>query len=277
MKPIQHWEAYHWVYHVWSERFRFFACLVPKCGSTGWLHLIYQMHLNETQFANQSANHDVLHSHTSYPENGLVFRPRYVVASSRLKKDFRFAANYTAIEERSVSMINNASVFKFAIVRHPWNRLVSGYLQKYVSWCGKDRKCLRRYAARINYRLNTTVTLTELLLALLHEDHIQLEIHFRPTVHMCDVGRIPYDFIADSDNPAHMQHLRTTIGSQHMLSRDNAVKSALKPEDLRVACTRKTVDLAARLYAKDLEAYGYTMDAAYESCEKYGLAFPPGQ
>jgi hypothetical protein len=49
----------------------------------------------------------------------------------------------------------------------------------------------------------------------------------------------------------------------------------MAPEDRRVQCTRETVDLAARLYAKDLEAYGYTMDAAYESCEKYGLAFPP--
>jgi hypothetical protein len=207
---------------------------------------------------------------------GLLFRPRYFPHARLNNATFEFPANDAGVEARAISVLSDRSFFKFAIVRHPWNRLVSAFIDKYVMGCRKSRVCFRsRYQMPVSIRIVGPLSLTELLLAVQHIPHFKIDRHFRPTTEICDIGRAPYDFIADSDNPAHMRYLLAKIESPHPLQRSNDVKPKMAPEDRRVQCTRETVDLAARLYAKDLEAYGYTMDAAYESCEKYGLAFPP--
>jgi Cft2 family RNA processing exonuclease len=123
---------------------------------------------------------------------------------------------------------------------------------------------------------STPLTLTELLLVLVHMPSDKIDKHLRSTVDICHVGRIPYNYIADVSNTAQIKYILKKINSPLPLPHSNSGDSHTEQVgDDQVYCTRETVDLAARLYAKDLETYGYTMDKAYEACEKYGVAHPP--
>jgi hypothetical protein len=121
--------------------------------------------------------------------------------------------------------------------------------------------------------VTTLLSLTELLLTIGRQEWVNE--HFAPSSSLCDIGIIPYDFIGDIDNPAHTEYILKKIRFPKPIPKKTVVSESLSHEDLKVACNRETVRIAERIYARDLAAYGYTMEAAYASCEKYGLAFPP--
>ena len=249
---------------LWSEKYKYFACLVPKCGTTSWLELIFKTHLSEAEMGDKTSHGiSFLHRRKSYDEYGLFFRHR----GQKSTKPHEVGAR---------NVLNDPSYFKFAIVRHPWTRIVSGFQNKYIENCGGKRTCFKnRFVSTIDANLSLPVTLTEFLLALLQQPIIEMNRHFRPSSHMCDVGRYPYDFIGDLANAEHMEYILKKIKSPVSLSHGNSASSHTKGDSSHLACSRQTVDLAARLYRSDLDAFGYSMDAAYDSCEKHGLAVPP--
>jgi hypothetical protein len=246
---------------LWSEKYHFFACLIPKCASSSWLDLMYEMHLSATELQHQKeapGNERV----KGYPNDGF----------------FQRVASDERLEEQAKAALNDPTYFKFTVVRHPWSRLVSGYLNKYVVYCQKDRACFqKKFMHEIDASLHEPMSLSELLLTLEHIPGHQINQHFRVSAMICNVRPGLYDFIADMETQEHTEYILTKIKSPFSLPVTNNNPALLQhnPDALKVACTRETVDLAARFYALDLETYGYTMDAAYESCEKYGLAHPP--
>jgi hypothetical protein len=271
--PIPAWQSEAFLKQIWSEKYNYFVCLVPKCGSTSWLELIYKTHLYEEAFEDRVDSG--LHGEHDYPEEGILFRPSCPVHSP-IDKDFQFLPLEASRENRALAVLNDPAFFKFAVVRHPWSRLVSGFLNKYHYKCHDDRRCFQQnFVSTINTRLHTPLTLTELLETLLRMPHPVMNSHFRPSTELCDVGRIPYDFIADVDNSSHTEILLTKTKSPIPLYHDNVGSIRFEPVEEQVPCNRETVDLAARLYDKDLQLYGYSMSSAYDSCAKYGLAFPP--
>jgi hypothetical protein len=274
MLPIPAWQAIHFDQQLWSEKYHYYACLIPKCGSTSWISMIKKAHLTEKQL--QVENRVSIHLHTSYAKEGLFFRP-FSPAKRDVEYDYKYPPDKARIEARAVEVLNDPAFFKFAIVRHPWNRLVSGFLDKYVGVCQKNRDCFRRYVPEVSGNIAEPLTLTELLLALQRAPELLINRHFLQATHQCDLGRVPYDFIADSENPAHLAHLMRKIKSPISLLRENDHRWLDNGSiaGKQISCTRYTVDLAARFYAEDLKVLGLTMDEAYESCEKYGLAHPP--
>jgi hypothetical protein len=220
------------------------------------------MHLTEAEFQSRTLNGTHIAPMDS-PKNCLF--------------DLIYGVKRIRVKDVAQNVLNDPTVFKFTVVRHPWNRLVSGYLNKYVFGCNESRICFQKeYVKNLDTSLRETLSLTELLLTLEHTPTKDMNQHFRPSTEVCNVRDGPYDFIADMENPSHTDYLLAKIKSPFPFPQDNnSLQEIRNPEDLKVACTRETVDLAARLYAADLKTYGYTMDAAYESCEKYGLAHPP--
>jgi hypothetical protein len=178
-------------------------------------------------------------------------------------------------------VLGDPAYFKFAVVRHPWNRLVSGFRDKYIAQCRLSRVCLSEtFVPALNAMPeDERVSLTELLLALLHTPANKIDKHFLPSSRTCDIGRTPYDFIGDVERAEDIDYILGRIKSPHKLERDPRTSDpdyiALVASIGPTTCDRKTVDLAAEMYRDDLAAYGYTMDAAYESCERYGTTHPP--
>jgi hypothetical protein len=246
----------------WSERFEFYACFIPKCASSSWQELLYQMHLNATEMQEWRSIKSVERI-KSYPADGIMHRSHLT--------------GPTADELRAEAVLSDPRFFKFTVVRHPWNRLVSGYLNKYVIVCKKDRACFQRlYLPELNTQIHEPMSLTELLLTLEHLPLHHINKHYRPSVEICNVRHGPYDFVADMENPAHTEYILAKIKSPLPLPiSKNSLMLKKKADSAHVACTRETVDLAARIYKNDLDTYGFSLDAAYESCEKYGIAHPP--
>ena len=71
------------------------------------------------------------------------------------------------------------------------------YRDKYVERCKNDRECFRwSYLTPIDTTLNATLTLKELLTALLSKHAERINEHFQTATHLCDIARLPYTYIA---------------------------------------------------------------------------------
>jgi hypothetical protein len=98
-------------------------------------------------------------------------------------------------------VVNNATYFKFAVVRHPWSRLVSAFREKYAVYCQFNRTCFStRYKVPIALNDESSsslgnLTLTELLEVLVTMDVQHIDVHFRSSAYLCEIGELPYDFI----------------------------------------------------------------------------------
>eukprot|EP00042_Codosiga_hollandica_P042548 m.392599 g.392599 ORF g.392599 m.392599 type:complete len:263 (+) comp56352_c0_seq14:214-1002(+) len=121
------------IHQLWSTTHKFFVCLTLKSGCKSWLHLIRKMllpaHVAERFTGVQQFNTAPLY------EYGLFTRPHLFPEES--------AETYNStLEAEAEAVLNDPDYFKFAIVRHPWGRVISAYRQKYKEVCRSDRTCL---------------------------------------------------------------------------------------------------------------------------------------
>jgi hypothetical protein len=181
-------------------------------------------------------------------------------------------------EDRITELMNSRAIFKFAIVRHPWTRLISSFIAKYQSRCKSNRQCFRDdFFPSLSTVETSPVSLTELLALMIHNvaQGRPNDRHFMPTSEICSIGSVPYDFIGDVENTAHMDFLLTRIRTDKPLSDRSLQEKHPDAEYSTPSCDRHTVDLAAAFYADDLRLYGFTMAEAYETCGRRGVAKPP--
>jgi hypothetical protein len=166
----------------------FSACILHKCGSTHWLLSIYQQHLSRHKVEKISRPQ----ARQSFPEQGLNFA--FVAPSARLAPAETVAKSEKALDR----VLHDDTYFKFAIVRHPWARLISGYRDKYLTNCSANRTCMsQQYKVPLDLTKTEPASLDEFLEALLTVPLPRLNYHFRPSSVACEVGRVPYDYIAD--------------------------------------------------------------------------------
>ena len=242
----------------WSFKHNYFVCLNKKAGSTNWMHWALQAHLPEAEFQELMSNGQFRHANLTYPQYGLHHGPG----------DFGFR-----------EAINNRTLFKFAVVRHPWPRFIGSFREKYFGECKQRRECMqRKYIPDLNTELSTQVTLDEVLLTLLHikSKGGLIDKHFENTALECKMGTFPYDFVGELENPLHMDYILKRLHSPIPLpAESHAVKYKVDIKSFRLPCNRHTVDLAAQLYKLDLETYNFTLDEAYAACERDGFVGPP--
>jgi hypothetical protein len=187
----------------------------------------------------------------------------------------------------NVQLFNSESrFFKFSILRHPWNRVVAAYRDKYLDDCKGRRHCFKEsYLITISVD-ETHMSLTEMLKGLIEQaekhpfkgSHRLKNInndHFTPSSAQCGVHSLKYDFIGNLDRKEDMDYLMHRINATQPLSNVSHAVVYNKTEVEPVGCTWETVDLARRYYADDLAALNVTMDEAYNACERYGMTHAP--
>ena len=119
------------------------------------------------------------------------------------------------------------------------------------------------------------MTLTEVLSTLIHRVPLDgTNYHFKPMTAICEIGQLPFDFIADIDNVEHMQFIAARIGAT-ALYQHHAQRSGLRQQHGNFACNSHTVDLAGKYFSEDAALLGFTFDAAYRSCNTHGLSGAP--
>ena len=153
-----------------------------------------------------------------------------------------------------------------------FTRFVSGYRDKYVMACNSSRTCFKKkFLIPIDDSITSPLTMTELLRAFLAVPLSRINGHFRPQWWLCQLGEIPYTFIADIDNYHHTDYISRRMGVS-VSFRKFTQPSGLAEQLPAFPCSRETVDLAAQLYAKDAALLGYSFDAAYRTCGDRGVS-----
>ncbi|XP_067946700.1 carbohydrate sulfotransferase 11-like [Watersipora subatra] len=179
--------------------------------------------------------------------------------------------------------VNNSpeflSFFSFALVRNPWKRLVSVYIQKFVETRQGLGFCdiKRRYPSLYSYyRRNRSARMS-------FKDYIEKCVigqhriggilaqngHWRPQYHMCSFCHLDYTFIGKIEtmksdervilNAFGFQDIDATIAdaNRHLLPNEKANKTKLFYEDLWKDISPSTLKYLQKLYKIDFEMFNY--------------------
>ena len=180
-----------------------------------------------------------------------------------------------------------ASMRRFVVVRDPWERLMSGFADKYYN----QRKNLGQYLPAFDRQKASLPPLERLMLALLATPDAQSEIHFRTQSNLCLAESQPWDYVAilgrDASSAASIDGMAQLMSA----GAKNLSQVALGPytEKRRIAlcfnCSSGVVSLIKRLrderFAKDIEALGrlhplgaghfsFAFDQAIQTCASRG-------
>eukprot|EP00051_Salpingoeca_urceolata_P017523 m.239535 g.239535 ORF g.239535 m.239535 type:complete len:319 (+) comp18978_c4_seq4:239-1195(+) len=259
--PNSFWSGYQ----MWNFERGYFGCFMPKVGCTIWLSYMRAMQL-PTDFLNSHFDGDKKYFPASHKEFGVFMRP------------FRQQGETDAELAERARVFRNASLFKWVVVRHPWQRLVSAYRSKYEGECNFSRECLKK-RFEVNVSPGThPLSFHDFVRALTRTPPPRLEPHFRPAVFLCDLDRVQYDYVAELGNPEDTDYVSRRMGfpvtlreyvGDHKTRYSDKVYYGGRTHHVH-NCTTQTVDMAAALYGVDAALLGYTFDDAYESCLKHG-------
>ena len=139
--------------------------------------------------------------------------------------------------------------------------------------CQNDRVCTNERFVKVKTdNPGQPITLDEILIALLETPLSEMNVHFLPCSYSCDIPNVPYDYIADLENPQHLDYVLKKMHSTLPLASESRSE---KLKAVPIACTKSTVHLAAALYKEDLSLFGFNMTLAEETCERFGVTHPP--
>eukprot|EP00045_Choanoeca_perplexa_P004463 m.38329 g.38329 ORF g.38329 m.38329 type:complete len:194 (+) comp12588_c0_seq19:96-677(+) len=116
----------------------------------------------------------------------------------------RFDRNSSVSFAQVQIVAQDPNFYKFAVVRHPWDRINSAYRSKYEGQCRFDNECFRRVFVPSLEVKDGIYTFHEVVKALSRIPPIHLDGHFRPQTLTCDLTTFPYDEFVDLKNITQM-------------------------------------------------------------------------
>lgn len=209
-----------------------------------------------------------------------------ILQSSRNTIRLYVDLNYTFANSTYAEALKtvNSDYFKFVIVRNPWTRLVSTYLNLFVRLFEKKRVTqLARDSAKYIYGENDfekyedSITFVQFVNYLCNTDDKYIDPHCK-SQHFF-LGGVKYDFIGRMENLSHdLEYIKNKLNLDLELPKVNKTDyslslekinnySNLSPSQLRSLetglpsyqnfYTPELIDLVGQRYAKDIEMFGY--------------------
>jgi len=182
---------------------------------------------------------------------------------------------------RALQILRDASYFRFAFVRNPWSRVVSAYLNKLLTVNRVSRPVLRQIRRVAAERVTADVSFQEFVAFLARQrDSRKFDEHWRPQ-HLF-LGDNRFDFVGRFENLAEdfavvqerlqiatpLPHFNPTPyasewdGSEMVADfRPAQLRRNGALPDYRQFYTPQLRDLVAKIYATDIEQFGYGFDS----------------
>ncbi|MEB3219542.1 MAG: sulfotransferase family protein [Nostocales cyanobacterium 94392] len=262
VKLANDWNKEHgaWKKLIVNHDHRFLYCPIHKNASSSLLKAIVAL-------TDYSKKEDILKSSRN---------------TIRLYADLNLTlANYTYIEAKKII---NSDYLKFAIVRNPWSRLVSTYLNIFVNISkGKPNTNLNVDVAKYIYGENNylqykdSITFEQLVEYVYNTNNKSLDKHCVPQ--HCFLGNLKYDFIGRMENLySDLKYINDRLNLSIELPKINQTEYSTSiaesqnywhksPDEIRKCkygfpnyqefYNPYLTDLAAQKYANDIETFGY--------------------
>lgn len=148
--------------------------------------------------------------------------------------------------------------FKFAIVRNPWDRLLSAY--RFLKKGGRnegDRRWAERHLAEFD-------DFQEFVMKWVSTENVRKGVHFKP---QCDFIQVPgddqlqIDYLGRFESlESDFQHICERLGVDAVLRHSN--RSTQSNRDFRQQYDDRMIQIVADVYRKDIEVLGYDFDNA---------------
>ena len=150
------------------------------------------------------------------------------------------------------------ALFKFTIVRNPWDRLVSAYLfLKAGGVNDSDRRWSEKHLSRFG-------DFEEFVLRWVTPANVGRSLHLRPQVEfLCRPARdVPLvDYVGYFENlQADFAAIVTKLGIEATLAKINT--TATRRDDYRSYYSGRTREIVQQVYRDDIAAFGYDFDNA---------------
>jgi hypothetical protein len=180
-------------YHIMHMTRQFYSCIVPKVGCSHWLEYIRKQ------------------DHIPPPGKNVYQTDPYAVLN------FSFVITPVLPSVLGFKAVaHNPSLFKWAVVRHPWKRLVSAYSSKFEGVCQGNVTCFAIHFSVAIPKNVTTLTFHEFVVYLsVQKPLVTLDPHFKPVSIMCQLESIHFDFIGDLDVKEDMDYISNRLGYAH--------------------------------------------------------------
>eukprot|EP00045_Choanoeca_perplexa_P000273 m.13620 g.13620 ORF g.13620 m.13620 type:complete len:299 (-) comp10190_c0_seq1:153-1049(-) len=246
-------------HRLWSTRNpKFYVCLTAKVACSEWLRYIHGEMVPEGLW---SPTGPELYLPHQYPEYGL----------------HRFDKTSRQSLARVRAIARDPSVYKFAVVRHPWDRLNSGFRSKYEGCCNFNNDCFIKKFVPTMPKKEGVYTFHDFVKALSEIPPSKLNEHFRPQTLTCDLTTFPYDGFVELKNSTQMDLAGKTSGFKTAFSNVSQeygpVALASNRRTFKChACTWETVRIAETIYQEDARTLGYSFEDAYRSCKDHGVS-----
>lgn len=147
------------------------------------------------------------------------------------------------------------SFFKYAFVRNPWDRLVSAF--HYLKPGGRNKQD----AEWADAHLSPYDNVSDFVVGWLSEANADSALHFRPqhTFVCCPGGGLEVNLIARYESIAEdYDAIRSILKTGSDLPATNVTRE--RPKDYRTEYTDRAAEIVQRVYAKDIELFGYAFD-----------------
>lgn len=170
-----------------------------------------------------------------------------------------FIKNPAALAERIEFLILQPW---FSIVRNPYARLLSAYLNKISRGVHGDRYVWTKFTERYRIPLDAKVSFLEFLHIIRQDDPHRIDPHFRPQWINLMVDYLPLNFIGRLE---HMQETARWLTEQGITPVDMAPHKTDAANKVQEHFSKQEIEAAQGLYERDFELFGYPLDPSTQS------------
>ena len=234
-----------------DEKHKAIICLIPKVASSTWKSILMKLQTQKSKKRSKNENKDFLSAH------GLTHLSSY---------------NSSDIQEKL------RTYFKFMFVRHPFERLFSGYKDKFIHKHNLVRR-LKIYQTLGTFKDTSNIFVGEnkslatfqgfikyILLKRKIAGLSMMNVHWQPYHHLCHPCRIHYDFIGKFDTFKEDTEYVIHKLKSNLQRSTNKLFKYIKPsshdnyKDAFRNISLKDIKDLYKIYKGDIELFNYSVD-----------------